>query len=401
MADDGPAGSGYRRIDASEHEAVARLMVVGLMVGAKVDEYVERTDPGEFRVLEAGGEIVSLLRLDRQAQWWLGRALPSAQVLQLATPPQHRGAGHGGRLLAALLEELHADGVPLATLTPSTFPFYRGAGFEVAGSWTMYEARAEHLPRHTAPYRGRPVSLDDPAELADVYRRVAPSRHGALDRGDRFWRQLARRHKDKTTVAFVLDGPDGPAGWAVAGLEFRSDPAPFQTRVEVADWGCLPGADAALFALFAGYASMNGMVAWSGPDPDPAALFALRDRFARLVDRWHWMLRLVDLPAALQARPWPSGVAGQLGFRVEDPTCPWNTGSWRLELAGGRGRVAPAPPSASAATADVRGLASAFTGFAGPDDLIRAGLLSGFDAGEVELLRAAFASPRPWTAEFY
>jgi hypothetical protein len=53
-------------------------MVLGLMVGARVDEYVARTEPGEFRVLEAGGEIVSLLRLDRQAQWWLGRALPSA-----------------------------------------------------------------------------------------------------------------------------------------------------------------------------------------------------------------------------------------------------------------------------------------------------------------------------------
>ena len=101
-------------------------------------------------------------------------------------------------------------------------------------------------------------------------------------------------------------------GWAVATLEFRPDPAPFQTWVEIADWGCLPGADAALFALFAGYASMNGMVAWSGPDPDPAALYALRDRFARLTDRWHWMLRLVDLPAALQARPWPSGVAGEV-----------------------------------------------------------------------------------------
>jgi predicted acetyltransferase len=343
-------------------------MVLGLMVGAKVDEYVERTDPGEFRVLEAGGEIVSLLRLDRQAQWWLGRALPSAQVLQLATPPQHRGAGHGARLLAALLSELHADDVPLVTLTPSTFPFYRGAGFEVAGSWTMYEARAEHLPRHTAPYRARPVSLDDPAELA---------------------------------AAFVLDGPEGPAGWAVATLEFRPEPEPFQTRVEIADWGCLPGADAALFALFAGYASMNGMVAWSGPDPDPAALYALSDRFARLTDRWHWMLRLVDLPAALQARPWPSGVAGQVAFRVEDPACPWNSGGWRLELAGGQGRVEQAPASGGAASADIRGLASLFTGFAGPDDLIRAGLLGGFDQDAVDLLRAAFASPRPWTAEFY
>jgi predicted acetyltransferase len=163
-------------------------MVLGLMVGAKVDDYMERTRPEDFRVVEADGEITSLLQFDRQAQWWLGRALPSAQVLQLATPPQHRGAGHGGRLLAGLLAELHDDGVPLVTLTPSTYPFYRGAGFEVAGSWTMYEARAEHLPRRAAPYRARPVSLDDPAELAEVYRRVAPSRHGALERGERFWR---------------------------------------------------------------------------------------------------------------------------------------------------------------------------------------------------------------------
>ena len=38
---------------------------------------------------------------------------------------------------------------------------------------------------------------------------------------------------------------------------------------------------------------------------------------------------------------------------------------------------------------------------AGPDDLVRAGLLGGLDPDAVELLRAAFASPRPWTAEFY
>jgi predicted acetyltransferase len=191
----------------------------------------------------------------------------------------------------------------------------------------------------------------------------------------------------------------------VATLEFRDHPAPFQTRVEIADWGCLPGADAALFALFGGYGSMNGAVVWSGPDPDPAAIYTLKDRFARLTDRWHWMLRLVDLPAALQARPWPSGVAGQVAFRVEDPVCPWNTGTWRLELANGRARVEPAaaPGSGPGATpaADIRGLASLFTGFASPDDLVRAGLLTGFDPAALELLRAGFASPRPWTAEFY
>jgi predicted acetyltransferase len=72
----------------------------------------------------------------------------------------------------------------------------------------------------------------------------------------------------------------------------------------------------------------------------------------------------------------------------------------RLELAGGQGRAEPAS-SAPDASADIRGLASLFTGFAGPDDLVRAGLLSGFDPEGLDLLRAAFASPRPWTAEFY
>ena len=113
------------------------------------------------------------------------------------------------------------------------------------------------------------------------------------------------------------------------------------------------------------------------------------------------MLRLVDLPAALQARPWPSGVTGQVVFRVDDPVCPWNTGGWRLELADGEARVEPAAAPGSGPAADIRGLASLFTGFASPDDLVRAGLLSGFDPAAVELLRAAFASPRPWTAEFY
>jgi predicted acetyltransferase len=100
-------------------------MVVALLVGLRADDYRERTRLEEFRVLEVGGEIASLLRIDRAAQWWLGRAVPSAQVLHFGTLPEHRGAGHGGRLLAGLLGELHEAGVPTATLQPSTFPFYR------------------------------------------------------------------------------------------------------------------------------------------------------------------------------------------------------------------------------------------------------------------------------------
>jgi Sterol carrier protein domain len=114
---------------------------------------------------------------------------------------------------------------------------------------------------------------------------------------------------------------------------------------------------------------MNGVLTWSGPDPDPAGLFVLSDRHVQLVDRMHWMLRLVDRRAALAARPYPRGVAGRVAFRVADPVRPWNAGSWRLEVEGGEGR----------------------------DDLVRVGLLAGFPPDGLELLRGAFASPRPWT----
>ena len=392
------ATAAYRPIRPEEHPAVAGLMVLGLLVGRRADEYQQLTSPEQFRVLEAGGELVSALRLDHAAQWWLGRAVPSAQVLNLATSPQHRGGGHGRRLLAGLLAELHDAGTPTVTLQPSTFPFYRAAGFEVAGAWTLYEARAEHLPRGSGRLRARPVPVDDPAELAGAYGRVAPSRHGALDRTAAYWRRLASLTRDRTTLAMVLDGDDGPAGWAVADFEWRMEGAP-STRIRVLDWGCLPGADTELLGLFSGYAPMSGVLSWSGPDPDPAALFVVGDRNVTLTDRFHWMLRLVDLAAAFAARPYPPAVTGQVAFQVDDPLCPWNAGAWRLEVAGGQGRLERVADAG--ARAAVRGLAPLFTGFASPDDLARVGLLAGLAQPDLDLLRAAFASPRPWTFEVY
>jgi predicted acetyltransferase len=115
----------------------------------------------------------------------------------------------------------------------------------------------------------------------------------------------------------------------------------------------------------------------------------------------HWMLRLVDLAAAFAGRPYPTWVDGEVAFSVEDPVCPWNAGHWRLALEAGKAELARTA-AAPSGRARPRGLAALFTGFADPGMLAAAGLLAGFGADELALLRAAFAGgPRPWTAEFY
>ncbi|MFL6203168.1 MAG: sterol carrier protein domain-containing protein, partial [Thermoanaerobaculia bacterium] len=48
-----------------------------------------------------------------------------------------------------------------------------------------------------------------------------------------------------------------------------------------------------------------------------------------------------------------------------------------------------------------RGLGALFTGYLDPDDLVRGGLLADGSPRELNLLRAAFCTKRPWVAEHY
>jgi predicted acetyltransferase len=391
-------GAVYRRIRPDEHEAVNELIALGFGRPGATSFAMEVTRPESFRVIEADGELVAALDKNDLGQFWLGRRMPSTQICRVATVPHGGGRGYAGALMTGYLHELHETGTPTATLFASTLALYRAAGFECAGDWTEYSLRAEHLPRRTAPYRADRVPLDDLDEIRALYKVIAPTRHGALDRDEAWWRWLIGRDRG-STVAFVLRDPDGAAaGWAIVG--FGSEEG-WRVRARVIDWGCLPGAERALYGVLGSYGPLDGVVTWSGPDPDPS-LFVLPDRqFGHYgpETRDHWLLRLVDVRRALELRAYPELVSGSVRFSVDDERCPWNTGSWELEIADGKGRVTPAADAP--VTASVRALGPLFTGFLGPEELVRAGLLTGAGAPDLAFLRAAFTTHRPWSAEHY
>ncbi len=54
-----------------------------------------------------------------------------------------------------------------------------------------------------------------------------------------------------------------------------------------------------------------------------------------------WMLRVIDAPAAIEARGFPAGVSVSVPLLVSDDTRPANSGRWRLTVSDGKGMLIP------------------------------------------------------------
>ena len=153
---------------------------------------------------------------------------------------------------------------------------------------------------------------------------------------------------------------------------------------------------AALWGLVASSSTQVNDVVFRGSADDALLLFLLPDQTVRTADTLHWMLRLVDAPAAIAARGFPPGLAVEVGLDVADAAVPENAGRWTLHVAEGRGRLARGGPGD--VRLDVGALASLYTGFAGTAALVRSGRVAG-DPTALARLDACLAGRVPWMAE--
>ena len=95
------------------------------------------------------------------------------------------------------------------------------------------------------------------------------------------------------------------------------------------------------------------------------------------------MLRVLDVPAALEARStWPEATSFGFTLRVHDPELPENEGPWRVRFDGERARCAPAAAGGGkAGTIDLEipaaEFAQLYAGELGASDATRLGRASG------------------------
>ncbi|MGB3440006.1 MAG: GNAT family N-acetyltransferase [Actinophytocola sp.] len=340
-------------------------------------------------VAELDDRIAGTVKVRDYRQFFGGAAVPMGGVANVAVSPAARGHGVANALIDAILPEMRDRGQCVSALYPSVPPLYRGRGWEQTGNYERVTLRPEHftmVPRPSERLVMRRATKDDLPALHDCYLRFASTVEGMLDRATDSFQLEKLLDLD---IVDVVPGQDGTV------LGYVTGERPEGEKLTVHD---LVADDLeTVLVLFTNLARWSGIISEISLRIDDPAWWQLIVPQPVLHDvRNHpWMLRVVDLPAAVAARGWP--IAAHLAdtsvdIEVTDEHASWQSGRHRLVVEGGKVRCEPGAGNGTVRL-HARALGPWFAGSADTAMLRRAGLIEG-DATAARVLDLLTGAPR-------
>ncbi|MFK0219947.1 GNAT family N-acetyltransferase [Streptomyces vinaceus] len=369
--------------------------------------YESLTEPGRSLGVWDGGDCVGSagafsFRLSVPG----GALVPAAGVTMVGVAPTHRRRGVLTSMMRRQLDDVRAGGEPIAVLTASEAAIYGRFGYGIATyalSLTVDTTRVRlTVPPGTDEVRLRLVDPEKALpECEQVYAELVSRRPGMPARQPG-WERLSlldpesMREGASPLKCVVAERADGEvAGYA----RYRVKPVydnGWEGKVEVADLDALdPAATAALWRYLFEIDLTATVRAGRRPADDPLLHLVSDVRRSRPNVRDSLHLRLVDLPAALEAREYAAPL--DVVMEVEDAFCPWNEGRWRLVATAG----GPVSCTRTADPADlelsVRELGAAYLGGVTLTSLAEAGRVRELRPGALTAASRAFAwDVAPW-----
>lgn len=322
-----------------------------------------------------------------------GRAVGTWAVSGVTVSPTHRRRGIARALVEAELRTAVAQGLPTATLTVSESTIYSRFGFSpavLARDVTVQTARARWAGPEPAG-RVHTVTAEQLDEVGPaVVERVRLSRPGEVSYSGTLWtRQLGMSAGDENAkhLRFVRhDAPDGtPDGFAVyqlveRGHDFTEHELRLKTLV-----AATPDAYAALWRFVLEMDLVSTVTAHLRPVDEPLRWLLEDFRAVSVTETDHLWVRVLDVPAALSARTYPS--PGRLVLTVDDPLG-HAAGTWVLDVSADGSATVTASTEPADATMSVNALGALYLGGVPARSLAAAGSLR----GDVERVDATFRS---------
>jgi predicted acetyltransferase len=354
-----------------------------------------------LRLLRRSARVIGGLSFQPCRQFFGGRAVSMTGVRIVAISPDMRGQGAASTLMEAAVREQRERGWLVSTLHPSMRGLYRKSGYEVAGDSCLWELPLNaELPVDERGLTLKPFDLGNASGMTamrHLYDAHAQKSDGWLERSDWYWARIFRAPAEEGLAqklhAYLFEGDRGPEGYIIYHPSRGYDG---RMKLVVRDWvASTSAARRRLLSFFREQRSVFDVALLHAGEQE--ALLALRDEALNAPHQNQpWMLRLLDVQGALEARGFPPGVSCELHLGVKDGLLAENERPMVLTVEAGRGAIRVG--GEARIIVDVRGLAALYSGYLTPYMLRGMGLLDAADSDLAKLM-AAFSGPRPWMPE--
>jgi predicted acetyltransferase len=375
--------------DEQELSAAADIMMQSYaMAPAAAAAWTQRVGGEKLRLLREAGKVAGTLVHIPMGQWYGGRHVPIVGVGGVGVSPVHRGQGTATRLMQQVLREARESGAPLSTLYPATQPLYRRVGYEHAGARFEIRLKVPLLDISERTLSLRLIEARDEAAVTACYQRAAQARQGWLARTSYVWSRVYVP-RDGTATGYLVEGASGVEGYLYV---VRKPLTGWNQELFLSDVVVTTRAAARrILGFLSDHRSLVTEAYWYGGADEPL-LGLLREQSYSVKLDMHWMVRVLDVAKALEARGWPAGLSGALHLEVADDLFAENAGRYVLEVSDGEARVRRGGEGRM--RLDVRALASLYTGFLSAEVLRMMGALEADDAS-VRVAGALFSGPPP------
>ena len=342
---------------------------------------------GRRRGLYDGDDLLTVCKLIDFSTRVRGDFHPMDGLSAVASPPESRRKGLVGDLLAATLEETRDHGTYLSALWPFKRTFYGQYGWATCSRGVEHDVDPEMLSFTRDHRHGEFVELSE-----DEWERLDPvhDAHGAryeltMDRTEEWWRKRVFTGYDDDPYVYGWER-DGELAAYVAYSVSAGDDGRVLSVLDMAhvDYDAL----LALLRFFADHDSqVDSVQFWTPADADLLDVIPNADDLDATLHVGP-MVRIVDVPEALEALSFPEEISGSVVLDVDDPLAAWNDDAFNLVVEDGGASVESTEEDADVALG-VGALSQLYVGYRGAAELATVGDLDGVEAA-VEFLGEAF-----------
>lgn len=393
-------GTTFEVAKRSDIPEVARLITLAFAgTLERSTKWVKDNGLENIRVLREGKTIPACLRRIEMGQYFGGKRVPLCGIAGVATAPESRGKGHARRMMEACVREMHERGEAIGGLYCSTQALYRQSGFEQAGHRFITRVPVSRLLGGSKTRNTIVLKEADQKRIEACYRKFASPYNGTLDRTEYIWKRIKERADGKSQGYGVLDDRGGLAGYLF--MEQTRDAHSIRQELQLADIAfTTPEAGRQLIAFLADYEPMADWIQLGSGPLHPLLTLLPQQRY-EVKFKDFWMLRVVDVKKALEARGYSPSVRASVALNITDETIAANSGQWRLEVADGNASVRRSTGNErTGISCGIRGLAAMFSGLYSPRQAAAIGLCAG-DEKSLDVLGGVFSGGTPWMSDHY